>query len=153
MTNFQFFETEQSHVGGVIDHVHIMGVAQNMYVMLCGQMTPGQRIIVRNCAQIDTEVYRDVLNYFIIESGHPGYAGLAMPENFPSPVFVEDKETENITDRELNRGTKKTFEGGTYYFPTAQDPSDKTSVYGNSKNFAMVLINQSAPTLLTIGGD
>ena len=73
--NFQFFETEQSHVGGVIDHVRSMGVAQNMYVMLCGRMTPAQRIIVRNCAQIDTEVYRDVLNYFIKESGHLGYAG------------------------------------------------------------------------------
>ena len=151
--NFQFFETEQSHVGGVIDHVRSMGVAQNMYVMLCGRMTPAQRIIVRNRAQIDTEVYRDVLNYFIKESGHPGYAGLAMPENFPSPVFVEDKETENNTDRELNRGIEKTFEGGTYYFSTAQDPSDKTSVYGDSKKFAMALINQSAPTLLTIGGD
>ena len=69
-------------MGGVIDHVRNMGVAQNMYVMLCGQMTPAQRIIVQNRAQIDTEVYRDVLNYFIKESGHPGYAGLAMPENF-----------------------------------------------------------------------
>ena len=57
--NYQFFETDQSHVGGVIDHARSMGVAQNMYVMLCGQMTPAQRIIVRNRARIDTEVYRD----------------------------------------------------------------------------------------------
>ena len=48
--NNQLFETDQSHVGGVIDHVRSMGVAQNMYVMLCGRMTPAQRIIVRNCA-------------------------------------------------------------------------------------------------------
>ena len=151
--NYQFFETDQSHVGGVIDHVRNMGVAQNMYVMLCGRMTPAQRTIIRNRAQIDTEVYRDVLNYFIKESGHPGYAEVSMPENFPCPVFVEDKETENNTDRESNGGVEKTFEGGTYYFSTAQDPSDKTSVYGDSKSFAMALINQSAPTLLTIGGD
>ena len=65
-------------------------------------------------ARIDTEVYRDVLSYFINESGHPGYARLDMPENFPSPVFVEDKETENNIDRELNGGIEKTFEGGTY---------------------------------------
>ena len=66
---------------------------------------------------------------------------------------MEDKETENNTDREINGGIKKTFKGGTYYFSTAQDPSDKTSVYADSKKFAMALINQSAPTLLTIGVD
>ena len=66
---------------------------------------------------------------------------------------MEDKETENNTDREIDGGTKKTFEGGTWFFPTAQDPSDKTSVYADSKKFVMALINQSAPTLLTIGGD
>ena len=66
---------------------------------------------------------------------------------------MEDKETENSTDREINGGVGKTFEGGTYYFSTAQDPSDKTSVYPDSPKFAMALINQSAPTLLTIGGD
>ena len=66
---------------------------------------------------------------------------------------MEDKETENNTDRELNRGIEKTFEYGTYYFSTAQDPSDKTSVYDDSKKFAMALINPSALTLLTIEGD
>ena len=88
-------------------------------------MTPAQRIIVRNCTQSDTEVYRDVLNYFIKESSYPGYAGLAMPENFPSPVFVEDKETANNVDREVNGDIEKTFEGGTYYFSTAQDKKGK----------------------------
>ena len=34
--HYQFFETDQSHLGGVIDHVRSMGVSQNMYVMLCG---------------------------------------------------------------------------------------------------------------------
>lgn len=128
-----------------------MGVAQNMYVMLFGQMIPVQRIIVQICAQIDTEVYRNVLSCFVKESSHPGYAGLAIPKDFPTPVFVEDKETENNIDRELNKGIETTFEGGTYYFSTAQDPSDKTSVFADSKKFTMVLINQSAPTLLIIG--
>ena len=151
--HYQFFETDQSKVGGVIDHVRDMGVAQNMYIMLCGRMTPAQRTIVRQRTHIDTEVYRDLLNYFIKESGHPGYDGVPMPDNFPSPGFVEDKETENNTDSEFNSVVEKTFQGGTYFFSTAQDPSDKTSVYSDSKKFAMALINQSAPTLLTIGGD
>ena len=39
-SHYQFFETDQSQVGGVIDHVRNMGVAQNLCVMLCGHMTP-----------------------------------------------------------------------------------------------------------------
>ena len=50
--HFQFFETDQSHMGGVIDPVRSMGVAQNMYVMLCGRMTLAQRIIVQNMNSI-----------------------------------------------------------------------------------------------------
>ena len=38
--HYQFFETGQSRVGGVIDHVRNIGVAQNLYVMLCGRTTP-----------------------------------------------------------------------------------------------------------------
>jgi hypothetical protein len=117
----------------VVDHVRSMGVTQDMFVMLCGQMTLAQRKIAQKRAQLDTEIYRSVLNHFIKESGHLGYAWFAMPENFPSQVFVEDKETENNTDREMNGGIEKTLESRTYYFSTAQDPSDKTSVYANSK--------------------
>ena len=151
--HYQFFETDQSQMGGVIDHVRDMGVAQNMYIMLCGRMTPTQRELIRQRAQIDTEEYLDLLNYFIKESGHSGYNGLPLPKDFPHPIFVEDKETENNTDKDMNEGVEKTFQGGTYFFSTAQDPSDKTSVYGSSKRFATALLNQSAPTLLTIGGD
>ena len=151
--HYQFFETDQSQVGGVIEHVRDMGVAHNMYIMLCGRMTPAQRTIIRRRAHLDTEEYMDLLNFFIKVSGHSGYSGLPMPENFPRPLFVEDKETENNVDREVNKGVEKSFQGGTYYFSTAQDPSDKTSVFGDSRSFAMALLNQSAPTLLTIGGN
>ena len=96
-------------MGGVIDHVRNMGVAQNLYVMLCGRTSPTQRTIIRQRAQIDTEEYRDLLNFFIKESGHSGYSELPMPENFPQPIFVEDKETENHTDRDINHGVEKMY--------------------------------------------
>ena len=35
-----------------------------------------------------------------------------MPENFPQPIFVEDKETENNTDRDINHGVEKLSKGG-----------------------------------------
>jgi hypothetical protein len=45
------------------------------------------------------------------------------------------------------------YEGGTYYFSSAQDPSESTSVYGSSERFALAMIQRSAPTLLAYGGN
>ncbi len=47
---------------------------------------------------------------------------------------------------------KQIYEGGTYYFSSAQDPSETTSVYGSSERFALAMIQHSAPTLLAYGG-
>ena len=52
----------------------------------------------------------------------------------------------------MNAQVEGTYAGGTYFFSTAQDPSDKISVYGDSKRFAIAMLNQSSPTLLTVGG-
>ena len=42
--HYTFFETDQSRVGGAINHMpEELGVAENMYVMMCGQMTPAQK--------------------------------------------------------------------------------------------------------------
>ena len=101
-SHYQFFKRDQSMVGGVMNHVREMGVGQNMYIMLCGQMTPDQRTIVRKCVETDLDEYMDLINYFIKELGHPGYSGIPMPEKFTRPLFVEDKESDNNTDRSEN---------------------------------------------------
>ncbi len=44
------------------------------------------------------------------------------------------------------------IESGTYYFSSAQEPSDTTSVYGSSDKFALAMFQHSAPTLLAYGG-
>ncbi len=44
------------------------------------------------------------------------------------------------------------YEGGTYYFSSAQDPSETTSVYGSSERFALAMFQCSTPTLLANGG-
>jgi hypothetical protein len=44
------------------------------------------------------------------------------------------------------------YEGGTYYFSPAQDPSQHTSVYGSSDIFALAMFQCSAPTLLAYRG-
>ena len=45
--HYAFFETDQSRVGGAINHMHDeLGVSQNMYIMLCGRMAPAQRQVI-----------------------------------------------------------------------------------------------------------
>ncbi len=44
------------------------------------------------------------------------------------------------------------YEGGTYYYLSAQDPSEISSVYGSSERFALAMFQHSAPTLLAYGG-
>ncbi len=39
-----------------------------------------------------------------------------------------------------------------YYFSSAQEPSDNTSVYGSSDKFALAMFQRSAPALLAYGG-
>jgi hypothetical protein len=44
------------------------------------------------------------------------------------------------------------FDGGTYFFSSAQDPSENTSVYSSTDRFALAIFIHSAPTLLAYGG-
>jgi hypothetical protein len=44
------------------------------------------------------------------------------------------------------------YEGGTFVFSSAQDPSEDTSVYGSTDRFAIAIMNRCAPTLLALGG-
>ena len=43
------------------------------------------------------------------------------------------------------------YEGGTFVFSSAQDPSEDTLVYGSTDKFAIAIMNRCAPTLLESG--
>ncbi|MBE0527141.1 MAG: hypothetical protein IH631_09380 [Candidatus Thorarchaeota archaeon] len=150
--HYQFFEMDQSRIGGAMNHMSQMGMGENIYSMICGRVTPAQRDIVRYRSELNTALYRTLQSWFIQKSGHPGYQNLPNQNDFPKPIFVEDQETTNNTDVEMNPTVERRFEGGTYFFSTAQEPSENTSVYGTSNRFALALLNCSAPTLLPIGG-
>jgi len=96
-------------------------------------------------------MYMDLLSWFI-QNGHPGYKDLPLPQDIPSPIVIEDKDSTNNTDSAVNRAVEETFSGGTYFFSSAQEPSESTSVYGSKRNFALAMMNRSAPTLLAVGG-
>ena len=150
--NYQFFEMDQNRLGGVMNHLNQAGIGEHIYCVLCGRMTPEQKQIVRKRSRIDTQLYIDILTWFVKESGHPGYLNTSVPEDCPQPLLVEDNPTKNNTDDPSDKTLEANYEGGTYYFSTAQDPSQHTSVYGSSDNFALAMFQRSAPTLLAYGG-
>ncbi len=96
--------------------------------------------------------YIAILTWFVKESGHPGYLNTSVPEDCPQPLLVEDIPTKNNTDKPADKTVEANYEGGTYYFSTAQDPSQYTSVYGSTDIFALAMFQRSAPTLLAYGG-
>jgi hypothetical protein len=65
---------------------------------------------------------------------------------------VEDQETTNNTDKSVNSNVETNIESRTYYFSSAQVPSENTSMYGLSDKFALAMFQHSAPTLLAYGG-
>ena len=100
-------------------------------------MTPDQKQIPHKRSKVDTQLYIDILTWFVKESGHPGYLNTSIPEDCPQPLLVGDVSTKNNTDNSVDKTVETNYEGGTYYFSTAQDPLQHTSVYGSSDIFAL----------------
>ncbi len=150
--NYQFFEMDQNRVGGVMNQLNQAGMGEHIYCVLCGRMTPDQKQIVRKRSRIDPGLYIDLLTWFVKESGHSGFLNISIPEDCPQPLLVENNPTKNNTDDPSDKTVESNYKGGTYYFSTAQDPSQHTSVYGSSDIFALAMFQRSAPTLLAYGG-
>ncbi len=93
-------------------------------------MTHDQQQIVSRRAVVDTQLFIYILTWFVNKSGHPGFQNTTIPGECPKPVFVEDQETANNTDKSINVNVETNIEIGSYYFSSAQEPSGNTSVYG-----------------------
>ena len=109
--NFHFFEMDQNRLGAVMTHLNQAGIGEHIYVVLCGRMTPEQKQIVRMRAVINTQLFIDILTWFVTKSGHKGYENTTIPEKCLQPVFIEDQETNNNTDKSIdvqNLATKVT---------------------------------------------
>jgi hypothetical protein len=92
---------DQNRLRVVINHLNQAGISEHIYCILCGRMTPDQKQIVRRRAVVDTQLFIDILTWFVKESGHPGFQNTTTPETCPKPLFVEDQETTNNTDKSV----------------------------------------------------
>jgi hypothetical protein len=112
--NYHFFEMDQNRLGAVINHLKQAGIWEHIYCVLCGRMTPDQKQIVRRRAVVDTQLFIDILTWFVKESGNPGFQNTTIPEECPKPLFVEDQETANNRDKSINVNVETNIESGTY---------------------------------------
>jgi hypothetical protein len=142
---------DQNRLGGVMNKLNQSGIGKHIYCVLCGR-TPDQKQIVHKRSRVDTQLYIDILTWFVKESGYPGFLNTAIPVDCPQLLLVEDIPTKNNTEESANETVEVNYEGGMYYFSSAQDPSQHTSVYGSSNIFALAMFQHSAPTLLAYGG-
>ncbi len=129
-----------------------LGFGEHIYCVLCGRMAPDQKKMVRECSTLDTQLFIDIMTWFVQNSGHSGFKYISVPEECPQPLLVEDRDANNNTDISIDKNVESSYEGGTYYFSSAQDPSEATSVYGSTEKFALALFQHSAPRLLAYGG-
>ncbi len=86
------------------------------------------------------------------ESGHPGFKDFPIPEKCIQLLLIVDDETKKNTNYASNKNVETMYECGTYYFSSAQDPSEGTSVHGSPEKFALAMFKCSVPTLLACGG-
>ena len=100
-------------------------------------MTPEQKNIVRRQAEMDTDLFMDLLMWFIKESGHQGYSEVIPPDECPDPVVVlQEDDNENNTDDPVVPTLECKIQGKTYYFSSeAQNPTQDNSVFDNTRRF------------------
>ena len=153
--HFSLFSVDQSHVGGVLNKFRDDGGSKNIYVVLCGRMTPAQKSIVKRKAVLDTAQFLNLLTWFVKSSGHKGYSEVVPPDECPNPIaYIEDEETENNTDESKDPRVENRMGQNTYYFSSgSQNPLPNSSVYNKSEDFIHEMLdNAGDPTMLMYGG-
>ena len=117
MGHYQFFETNQSHLCATVNSKQVRKMSgQHVYTMICGQMTPSQKQIVQQQSKIDAVRYTALLDWYIKESGHPGYENFVPSEKCPQPTFIDDGDTRNNTDDLANLEIENKFVNITFDF-------------------------------------
>ena len=150
--HYSFFEMDQSRVSSAIQLVNDSSIGPNIFCMCCGLYTPTQREVMVQRSHIDGQIYLALHCWYVKRARHPAFKGLPLPSEAPKPVLLEDPERENIHVESVDVDIENTFEGGTSFFSTPQDPTHEHSVFGSSRTFSVALMKHSDPTLLTSGG-
>ena len=107
----------QNRLGGLINWLNQAGIGKNIYCVLWGRMTPDQKQIVCKRSKVGTQLYIDILTWFVKESGHSGYLNTSIPEDCPQPLLVGDVPTKKTLTIQLVRLWKLTMKAGQIISP------------------------------------
>ena len=130
------------------------GSAPDMYVMICGRVTPTQRDIIKRRCTINGLDYNRILSWLI--DNHPSYYGMQKPDHCPQPILVGGfEETTNNTDTCENSmpEVENRFEGEEMTFASRNKPTEKTGPYKSNKDFIFSYLAGEKPTLLFRNSD
>jgi len=148
--HYAFYEVDQTLMASVYNRIQESGANPHVHIVLGGRFTPSQKTIVRKKTTVNTKLVTKLLTWFKEESGHKGFENLKIGKECPEPE-IEDDDVEE--DFEVDNAIEKRFDGGTYYFSSANTPSIDTGVCGTQLKFTKSLLERTPPTLLAYGGD
>ena len=151
--SYACFETNQSRLSSAVQAVKDAGIGPTIYCVACGRFTPSQKTIITTRCEVDTKHFLALFEWFVKESGHPAFKDLEIPSEAPKVVLVNSDDVRNLTDEPVDPAIEDKFEGATYHFSSAQDPSDSHSVYSSPEEFTVNMLKGKDPTLLTYGGN
>ena len=152
MGHYSFFEMNQSHAGGVINHFRKTGANDHIICVLCGRLTPNKKERARSKAAFDTEKFLYMLNWFISTAKHYAYKDVTPPHNYEEPQIVEEEENASNTDVSVNQLVENEFGGGTFTFAISQNPTENNGVFKDTTKFGVSVLNCANIMLYAYGG-
>lgn len=150
--HYQFFEMNHEKINA---GMHALSENDtNVHVMMCGPMTKEQKSKIRSMAHIDTQKYIDIMTWLIQNSSKDSIRTIPLPERCFVPTLYDDSTKAAFAPGEKrDKSTETTFGGGTYYFSSAHTPSNSTSVFQSTRQFATALLKNHSPQLFVYGGN
>ena len=148
MGHIQCYEVDHTMLGGAMSHIRHNEKHQNIYCVLSGRMTPSQKQIACSKCIVDTTLYTEIAKWFIDESGHEGLKDIPEPDGCLQPLIIEDKETQNNTNKPRDVAVENTYGRSSYVFSSGQDAQPRQSVYQTENKFTMAMLKQRLPCYL-----
>ena len=148
-----FFLNDPEHIGATFNYMRESGSQKDVYVMLCGRMTPSQREIAKKKCEMDSEKYIKLLTWLI--QHHPSYKDMTPPEEAPSPVPLGGfTRTENNTDESdpSTKDVEDSFDGARFTFAPANQPRTNTGCYSNEKISSFHCSRRNSPHSYSVEG-
>eukprot|EP00956_Cyclotella_meneghiniana_P039372 scaffold170736_cov45-Cyclotella_meneghiniana.AAC.1 len=127
-------------------------ICSNVFVMICGAVTPRQRKSIIKKTTVNIKLFKDIRRWFIDNSSCTSFTDQPYPDDIEE---IKPHEIRNQVSRDesVDPELENTFGGVSYSFSSARDPNDETSVFKTSKNFACAMVKEANPVLLLHGGN